>query len=320
MRCDRACAFAFAVALALAVAVTGAGAGPARAEPERAEEVVELRYAAPPGCPTRDAAVELIRERTPAVRFAAGAPRVFEVRVTAGEHGYTGALVVDDVADKQLTARRCDDLVTALALVIALAIDPTAAVAPRVEAVAAPPPPPPPPPSPRRPPPARRLDAALAGVLGVGHTPDLFLAGGVAARAAWPAVAAELAIVAGRDSTREDGARAAFTRIVARPAACRLRAGGRLEVGGCGHAEVGLVRATGDDIINSRGLNRLWVAVGAHGTLRWPVSPSRGFAQLQLGLTVPITRDRYRFMPGILIHETPPLTGWLGAGVGLRFP
>jgi hypothetical protein len=313
MRCDR--AFALALALALAASGAGAGAGPAGAEVGRAEEIVELRYAAPPGCPTRDAAVELIRERTPAVRFAAGAPRVFEVVVTAGEHGYTGALVVDDVADKQLTAPRCDDLVTALALVIALAIDPAAAAAPRVEAVA-----PPPPPLPRTPPPARRLDAALAGVLGVGPTPDLFLAGGVAARAAWPAVAAELAVVAGRDSIREDGARATFTRFVARPAACRLRGGSRLEVGGCGHAEVGLVRATGEDIINSRGLNRLWVAVGAHGTLRWPAMPSRGFAQLQLGLTVPITRDRYRFLPGILIHETPPLTGWLSAGVGLRFP
>ncbi|HSK03686.1 MAG TPA: hypothetical protein VK932_20680, partial [Kofleriaceae bacterium] len=107
MRRDRACAFAFAFALA----VGSAGVGPARAEAEQAEEVVELRYAAPPGCPTRDAAVALIRERTPAVRFAAGAPRVFEVLVTAGEHGYTGALVVDDIADKQLTAPRCDDLV-----------------------------------------------------------------------------------------------------------------------------------------------------------------------------------------------------------------
>jgi hypothetical protein len=41
---------------------------------------------------------------------------------------------------------------------------------------------------------------------------------------------------------------------------------------------------------------------------------------LQLGLAVPITRDRYRFMPGIVIHETPPVTGWVGLGVGLRFP
>ncbi len=301
-------------AFAIAASLAGAG-GAARAEHEpRAEEVVELRYSAPPGCPTRDAAVGLIRERTPAVRFEAGARRVFALRVTAGEHGYTGELVVDATADKQLTARRCDDLVTALALVVALAIDPSAA-APREEP---PPEAPEPPPATRR---ARafRFDGALAGVLGAGVTPDPLVAGSLAARATWPALAVEVAIVAGRDTTEAGEGTARFTRVVARPAACWLRIRGRIELGGCGHAELGVVRATGDDIINGRGLTRLWAAAGAHGTLRWPAS-SRGFAQLQLGLTVPITRDRYRFMPGILIHETPFLTGWVGLGVGLRFP
>jgi hypothetical protein len=164
------------------------------------------------------------------------------------------------------------------------------------------------------------LDASLAGLLGAGLTPDPLLAASLAARATWPALAAEVAILAGRDSTREAEASATFTRLTARPAACWLAIWRRLELGGCGHAELGVVRATSDDIINSRGLTRLWVAVGAHGTLRWPASPSKGFAQLQLGLTAPITRDRYRFMPGIVIHETPPVAGWLGIGVGLRFP
>ena len=45
-----------------------------------------------------------------------------------------------------------------------------------------------------------------------------------------------------------------------------------------------------------------------------------GFAQLQLGLSVPLTRDRYQFNPGIVIHETAAVTGWLGVGVGVRFP
>ena len=312
---------AVAIAASFAGFAAAAAAGAAHADQDKAEEVVELRYTAPPGCPTRDTAVGLIRERTPAVRFAAGARRVFAISVTAGEHGYTGALVVDATADKQLTAQRCDDLVTALALVIALAIDPSAA-APRAEPAAVPPMPPVPPVPPPPPPPPRTwtLDASLAGMLGAGTTPDPLLAGSLAARATWPALAAELAVVAGRDSTREAEASATFTRIIARPAACRLAIRRGLELGGCGHAELGVVRATGDDIINSRGLTRMWVAVGAHGTMRWPASKSRGFLQLQLGVTVPITRDRYRFMPGILIHELPPVTGWLGVGVGLRFP
>jgi hypothetical protein len=30
-------------------------------------------------------------------------------------------------------------------------------------------------------------------------------------------------------------------------------------------------------------------------------------------------RDRYRFMPNILVHETAPVTGWSVAGIGVRF-
>lgn len=312
----RACGFATAASFA---GIAGTGAGAALADGDRAEEVVELRYTAPPGCPTRDAAVELIRERMPAVRFAAGARRVFEVRVTAGAQGYTGALVVDAVADKQLAAPRCDDLVTALALVIALAIDPaaagagapTGAAASSVTATQVAPP---------RPPRAWTLDGALGGLLGAGLTPDPLLAGSLAARATWPALAVEVAVVAGYDTTQEGDASASFTRLTARPAACRLWIRRRLELGGCGHAELGIVRAAGDGIINGRSLIRLWVAAGAHGEIRWPATGSRGFAQLQIGLAVPLTRDRYRFMPGVVLHETPLITGWLGLGVGLRFP
>jgi hypothetical protein len=310
----RACGFAITASLA---GVAGTGASAARADREKAEEVVELRYAAPPECPTRDAAVGLIRERTPAVRFAAGARRVFAISVAAGEHGYTGALVVDATADKQLTAQRCDDLVTALALVISLAIDPAAAARDEPVAVTMPAPPVPPPPPRQR---AWTLDGSLAGELGAGVTPDPLLAGGLAARVTRRALAAELTIVAGRDTTRAAEASASFTRIIARPAACRLTIRLRLELGGCGHAELGIVHATGDDIVNGRGLTRLWAAAGVYGSLRWPASISGGFAQLQLGLAVPFTRDRYRFMPGTVIHETPPVTGWLGLRVGLRFP
>jgi hypothetical protein len=323
--------------LAIAVGIAGTG-GAGRAEPaptpEKIEEVVELRYRAPPGCPGRDALIELIRERAPGARFAAGARRAFEISVTAGEHGYTGALVVDATADKQLAATRCDDLVTALALVIALAIDPTAAAprdstaaAPRDQPAAAPAPGPAaavtrlatdrPPAAPPR---VRTLDASIGGALALGVTPDPLLAGSLAARRAWPALAAEVAILAGRDTTRTAAASASFTRLVARPAACRLATRRGIELGGCAHAEIGLVHATGGDIINSRGLTRLWAAAGAHGILRWPGPTSRGFVQLQLGGTAAITRDRYRFMPGIVIYETPPVSGWLGLGAGLRFP
>lgn len=354
----RACGFVIAASLAggaAAAADPGAGHAPAGAMS------FELRYSAPPGCPTREAAIELIRERAPGARFSPGARRVLEVRVTDAARGYTGALAVDAIAEKQLAAARCDDLVTALALVIALAIDPdaappraapagsaaapaegteidgaaatgaamapgaamaapapaatpgaamaapAAAVAPAVTAAA---------PAATHP---WAIDATIGGSLATGVTPDPLLAARLAARVTRSHLAAELALAAGHDSTRAAEGSAAFTQIVARPAACRLRSARSLELGACAHAELGLVRATGDDIVNARALTRLWAALGAHATLRWPAR-SRFFAQLQLGLTAPITRDRYRFMPGTVVHETAPVCGWLDLGLGVHFP
>jgi hypothetical protein len=98
-----------------------------------------------------------------------------------------------------------------------------------------------------------------------------------------------------------------------------LREHRAVELAACGHLELGVVRAVGDEIINSRDLTRLWSAAGLHGEVRWPAR-SRGFGQLQLGMSVPLIRDRYRFKPGVLIHETAVVTAWAGVGVGIRFP
>src|SRR5262252_7914425 len=126
---------------------------------------VELRYTAPTECPDRAAVEAAIRERTP-VTFADGAERVFAITITPNTDGFEGALTVTeqaqhvDSADRQLAAHRCDDLVTALALITALAIDPTAVVAPK------PPPPPqqqpPAPPATPGPPIEAELDGGIA--------------------------------------------------------------------------------------------------------------------------------------------------------------
>jgi hypothetical protein len=163
------------------------------------------------------------------------------------------------------------------------------------------------------------IDATLGVALDGGLTPDPLLAGSLAARAAWRRTSADLAVLAGRDSTTVNDAVARFTWVAARPAGCYRMFRRRLELDGCGHAELGLVRASGEQIINGRALNRLWAAVGAHAGVRWPVS-SRSFGELELGTSFPLTRDRYRFMPDMVIHETSIVTGWLLVGIGVRFP
>jgi len=288
-----------------ALAVIAAGS-PARAD----QEVVELRYSAPPDCPSRAAFEAEILERTPSVRLSEPARRVFAVTIETTADGFRGTLVVDRASDKELAAPRCEDLTTALALVTALAIDPTATVAPRAHAPA--------------PEPARPRDWSLEldvdAMVEAGAGPGALLAGAIEARASWrDGYALELAAIAGRDSIARDGAEARFTWLAARPAACRSSPLAAVAVYLCGHVEIGAVRAHGEMIVNQRDLTRLWLAAGLHATARVALG-SRSFALLQLGASLPLVRDRYLFAPDVALHDTPSVTAWLVVGVGMRFP
>jgi hypothetical protein len=266
-------------------------------------EIVELRYVAPPGCPARAVVEAAILERTPNVSLAASARRVFAITIEPIADGFRGTLVVDEVADKELSAQRCDDLATALALVTALAIDPTATLAPR-------------PPAPS----AWTFEADLGGMLEAGVSPGMMLAGVIEARATLRhRYQLELAAIAGRDSTTHDDAQARFTWLAARPAACAVWGDRGLTLGVCGHVELGAVQARGEMIVNQRDLTRLWLAAGAHAGAQYPLG-ARMFAHLQLGASLPLVRDRYLFAPNVSIHDTPGITGWLVVGVGMRFP
>lgn len=283
-----------------------AGAPAVRAD----EEVVELRYVAPGECPARDVVEGAIRARTPNVRLAAPAHRVFAITIEATAEGFRGTLLVDRVADKELAAQRCDDLAIALALVTALAIDPTASVLPRT-----------PPPRPGAP--GVRVwsfEADVDGMVEAGVGPGALFAAVASARASSRhSYQLELAAITGRDSTARDGAQARFTWLAARLGACRLWPRWGIVVGACGDLEVGAVRASGEMIVNQRDLFRLWLAAGVHGSAQVPLG-SRIFGQLQLGAALPFIRDRYLFAPNVELHETPSVTGWLILGVGVRFP
>lgn len=279
---------------------------PAVADPE----IVELRYTAPDACPARGVVEAAIRERTPNVTIGAPARRVFAITISATPpEGFKGTLIVDDVADKELSAQRCDDLATALALVTALAIDPTATLEPR--------PVPPPRPAPTASP--WSFDADVGGMIEAGVGPETLWAGVIEVRGRWHRhLQLALAAIVGRDSAAQDSGTARFTWIAARPGVCRLWDVGQVTLGGCGHVELGAVRAGGDMIINQRDLNRLWLAAGGHATGKLPLS-DRIFAQLQVGAAIPLVRDRYLFAPNVSIHETPSVTGWAVLGLGVVF-
>jgi hypothetical protein len=280
-----------------AVLAVLAGTSTAHAAPE----VVELRYAAPPGCPARGAFETAILERTPNVRLGAPARRVFDVTIETVPDGFRGRVAVDRVADKELAAPGCDELATALALVTALAIDPTAAAVRATPAE------------------AWSFEADLDAMVEAGVGPDAMPAAVLEARASprrrYPI---EVAAIVGRDSASRAGAEARFTWFAGRIALCRRWFARAFAIDGCAHGEAGAVRAHGAMIVNQRDLTRLWLAAGVHGSARYPLD-AQFFGLLQVGLSLPFVRDRYLFAPNDTIHETPAVTGWLLVGVGMRF-
>ncbi|TMQ19649.1 MAG: hypothetical protein E6J90_17485, partial [Deltaproteobacteria bacterium] len=222
---------------------------------------------------------------------------------SAGGAGGSAPRGIDTAADKELAAQRCEDLANAFALVTALAIDPTASILPRPRTE--------PPPSL----PAAAVEADLDAMIDAGVGPAAMFAAVVEARVPWRGdYRLELAAIAGRDTKGVDGGEARFTWLAVRPAACRrwtwpaIAPG--MEIDGCGSAELGAVHASGAQIVNQRDLTRLWLAIGAHGRVGLPLYQNI-FAQLQLGASVPLVRDRYLFAPNVAIHETPLVTGWL---------
>jgi hypothetical protein len=117
----------------LTVSATGAAAEQPRAEPVR----VDIQ--APSDCADGILFLDEVRSRTPLVRAAVeGEPaRVFRVTVTRDGAVARGTLVVQE-GDHASTPRRvlgasCEEVVQALALVAALAVDPLASMVPRLQ-------------------------------------------------------------------------------------------------------------------------------------------------------------------------------------------
>lgn len=103
----------------------------ARAEPPVA---VRLHYTAPPTCPTEAEFVDAVRARTPLARFGDD-PNAWDVTVSAQTAAgkSSGILDGEGSAPREVSARRCTDVISALALILALAIDPQASATPAAE-------------------------------------------------------------------------------------------------------------------------------------------------------------------------------------------
>ncbi len=133
------------------LAAAALAAAPARAEPPP----LRVDYEAAPGCPGAAIFLEEIQWRTSLARVAGPEEAALPVNARIVRRGAVsrGRLVLGvgkDAITREVEGAPCDEVVSALALITALAVDPRARTAPK-----APPPPPPPdlPPLPPPPPP-----------------------------------------------------------------------------------------------------------------------------------------------------------------------
>lgn len=340
---------------AVAIALVTLAAGASEPEP------VVIAYDPPEGCPDREALLREIGARTAHLRPAAPGQlaRRYRVVITArGKDGWEGRLeLVDEEGrgvERTVAAATCDEAMSALALVAALAIEarlgeraeaPSASAA-RPPGPAAPLAPPgagaPPPeatgaraarPTASAQPPAGALaPGARLGVVGIGATgaaPDPAFGPGLAVELRGDEGAAlgrliPFALFGPRHEV--SGGAARFSLYAARGEACLGGAtlGSRLRARPCAFVEGGALEARG---LRTSALTRPasttlpWIALGPSARLDLRLE-DRVSLDLALGLLVPVRREAFvlRNVGGqreVTVHEIPLAGGWLTAGLSV---
>ncbi len=321
-------------------------------------EAIRLDYHAPGECPSRDVFSAQVFGRTPHARVAQDneRARAFAVRLTVTPERADGEVTIrdldDSVSTRKVRGRTCDEVVLALALVTALAIDPTASMAPIPLAPAAASPPgdaaatvdafvptdtgalppevdaalalPPPNVEHETQPVAARLVqrpfAALSIALRTSLFPDVATQGAVAlgfeldrGDILSPEVRGLFVAALTDDATTSLG-RARYAYFGGRVDGCpiRLRPAASLDLRPCVALETGQFSARGLDIPDSQRSSRLWLELSALARVRYRPGIGGLFVELDAALELPLIRDRYIVDPPGTVIFRPPPFGGSG--------
>lgn len=326
--------------VAITVALPAGAADPA-ANPSvvTTPERVQVKYHGPEGCSDRATFVDEVSRRiSRPVEWVTENPSLL-IEVTLAQPGdhATGELRITrkgtEPSRREFAASSCTEVESALALVVALTLDPNArteALEPtrRAETPDAPPKAPPeaekpappskkaaPPAPPQRPKPSRFaawIGPSLSGATGYAPKPLLFIGGSLGFRvkktpSSFWAPALELTPMWARTGSTGPQVQAArFTWTMARLTACptAVSLATDLSLLPCAAGEVGRLSAKGsDDAITFPGtLDRWWAAAGVAVGLHYGRSPWYAEAQV-VGLT-PITRDEFVYRnPDSVVHQ-----------------
>jgi hypothetical protein len=326
------------VAFAAATVIAGTPLGAADAAAQDDTEPIRLSYRAPEGCPDEASFVARIRERTKRARLAwTGEPaRTFTVIVEAGPPP-SGRVAIQAGGESQgmrrVQADTCSDVSDALALVIALAIDPraTLAAAPSAAAASAAPSTPPSKVSAPAPVtnPAGEASAVFAGA-------DVTVATGIAPRVlfggspyvGWRSAGAtiwqpslRLAFVrVGSGPLDVQGGKAEFTWTVGRLDVCPIVwPRGTVRLTECVRVEAGTLEGARADVTSPPSHPDPWLSAGLLVRAEW--SPLVwAFIDAEVGGLLRVTQDWFWFdSANTPFHEVPLVGVTAGVGLGVRF-
>ncbi len=308
-------------------------------------------YVAPAECPGVEAFLDAVRAQTPNAR-APGEDepaRTLAVHVDRDQGQLRGRLTIDELdgrkSVREVSGKTCEEVVSAIALVTALAIDagPDAIVEapPAPPATTARPGPTAPPPAPaQRDPPAPVAPAApVAPITSTtrwefGVQSGAF--GAVAPNIAWGglvflemsewnqpgfAYSFRAALTIAQSPTFDSGGGdVSFQWTAVRLSGCPLALlVGPITARPCVGLDAGSLLGRGTDLPTPLQATRAWVAATFEGRAAL-LTAGRFVIEAGGGLTVPLIRDTFVFQsPARIIHQVPQVGGFGTAGVGVTF-
>ena len=318
------------------VAFLGVLGLPALGAPAEATPI-RIELDAPPDCATAEAFYESVRARTERVRpvrEGESGVRVIVRLARLGTRAHGELRVIGERGEsdtRRVDGSSCTEVVEALSLTVALAVDPTARLGPPEPAAppspkAPPPAPPPPEAPPPLPPPLPELEVRVGAHLsGFGQvSPFVSFGGELSVRliAPWE-VASSLGLAVLRvqndlfASNEHASVRSTLIELTGCPK--RFGAGSTFTFEPCALGMLGWLGATGRGVAHPSGVTRSYAAVGgvligsAPFATDWDV-------ELKAGFVLPVVRRRYeQSTPAVEVAGTPSISALGGVGVTYSF-
>jgi len=298
---------------------------------------IRIELDAPPDCATAEAFYESVRRRTERVRpVIEGEPGVRVVvrltRVGTRAHGELRVIGEHGESDtRRVDGNTCTEVVDALSLTVALAVDPTVHLAPPESAPpvvveSTPPPLPPPEEPPPPPPPERNLETRFgAAVVAMGQvTPYVSFGGELSLRFVMPWETASsfgMAIIHIQNDLFSPADNASVRSTLFQLAACPARFGSpsALTLEPCLQGLGGWLGVAGRDVAHSDSVTRSYFSLG--GSLVGGAAFGKGWsAELSVGFAVPMVRRRFIVLePRRQVAETPSISAIGGLGLTYSF-